>query len=114
MFKVKDGYKAESQTPETRELFGSTKKLIEKTKNGENFERVEVVLVRRNLPDNQYQQISEVLYTFAPQKNVKASNLVFLKIHINEFDEIIITFTDENGRPLETENKVDLTLLVNK
>ena len=35
MFKVKDGYKAESQTPETRELFGSTKKLIEKTKNGE-------------------------------------------------------------------------------
>ena len=114
MFKVKDGYKAESQTPETRELFGSTKKLIEKTKNGENFEVVEVFLVERNLPDNQYQQTSEVLYTFAPNKNVKASNLVFLKIHVNEVDEIIITFTDENGRPLERENKVDLTLLVNK
>ena len=40
MFKVKDGYKAESQTPETRELFGSTKKLIEKTKNGEILEEL--------------------------------------------------------------------------
>ena len=35
VFKIKDGYKLELQTPETVKLFGSTKKLIDKTKNGE-------------------------------------------------------------------------------
>ena len=33
VFKIKDGYKLELQTPETMKLFGSTKKLIDKTKN---------------------------------------------------------------------------------
>ena len=59
MFKIKDGYKLELQTPETMKLFGSTKKLIDKTKNGEkvpSLEVVEVVLVQCNLVDNQYQQ----------------------------------------------------------
>ena len=40
-------------------LFGSTKKLIDKTKNGEyvqSLEVVVVVLVQFNLVDNQYQQ----------------------------------------------------------
>ena len=46
--------------------------------------------------------------------NVEPSNLVFLKTYDTEFDEIIITFTDQNGRPLKTEDKVDLTLLINK
>ena len=52
MLKTKDGYKVELQTPEGIELFGSTKKLIDKTKNGENIpslEVVEVVLVQCNL-----------------------------------------------------------------
>ena len=31
--------------------------------------------------------------------NVEPSNLVFLRAHNTEFDEIIITFTDQNGRP---------------
>ena len=64
VFKIKDGYKLELQTPETMKLLGSTKKLIGKTKNGENvpsLEVVEVVLVQGNLVDNQYQQKSEVL-----------------------------------------------------
>ena len=30
------------------------------------------------------------------------------------FDEIIITFTDKNGKPLQIEDKADLTLLINK
>ena len=48
VFKRKDEYKLELQTPETMKLFHSTKKLINKTKNGENvpsLEEVEVVLV---------------------------------------------------------------------
>ena len=46
--------------------------------------------------------------------NVELSNLMFLKIYNTEFDEIIITFTDQNGRPLETEDNVHLALLINK
>ena len=123
VFKIKDGYKLELQTPETMKLFGSTKKLIDKTKNGEkvpSLEVVEVVLVQCNLVDNQYQQKSEVLYIFTPNKsyayflNVEPSNLVFLKTYNTGFDEIMITFIDQNGRPLEIEDKVNLTLPIKK
>ena len=103
-------------------LFGSTK-LIQKTKNGENvmsLEVVEVVLVQCTLIGYQYQQKSEVLYTFTPKKsyayllNVEPSNLLFLKTYNTEFDDITITFTDQNGRSLEIEDKVNLILLINK
>ena len=33
MFKIKDGFKLDLQTPKLIKLFGSTKKLIDKTKN---------------------------------------------------------------------------------
>ena len=59
MYQIKDGYKLELQTPETMKLFGNTKKLIDKTKNGENMasvEVVEVVLVQYNFVENQYPQ----------------------------------------------------------
>ena len=99
------------------------KKLIDKTTNGENVSRlevVEVVSVECNLVDNQYQQNSEVLYIFTPNKsyayllNVEPSNLVFLKTYNTEFDEIIITFTGQNSRMLEIEDKVNLTMLINE
>ena len=67
VFKIKYGYKLELQTPETIKSFGSTKKLIEKTKNGEKVSCL--VLVQCNLVDNQYQQKSEVLNTFTPNKS---------------------------------------------
>ena len=35
MFKIKNGYETELETPEIMKLFGSTKKLLDKTKNGE-------------------------------------------------------------------------------
>ena len=46
--------------------------------------------------------------------NVAPNNLVFLKISNTEFDEIIITFTDQNDRLLEIENKVNLRLLLSR
>ena len=61
-----------------------------------------------------------MLDTFTPNKsyayllNVELSNLIFLETYNIEFDEIVITFTDQNGKPLELEEKVDLTLLSNK
>ena len=84
------------------------------------LEVVEVDVMQWDLVDNQCQQKFEVLYTFTPNKsyayllNIEASNLMLLKICNTEFDEIIIIFTDQNGRPLEIESKVILTLLFNK
>ena len=39
---------------------------------------------------------------------------MFLETCSPAFDEIIITFTDQNGRPLEIEDKYNLTLFINK
>ena len=86
LFKGKDGYKLELQMPETMKSFSNTKKLTDKAK-AENISSLDVVLVQCNLVDNQYQQKSEVLCAFAPNKsyayllNVESSNLVFLKIY---------------------------------
>ena len=123
MFKIKDGYNLELQTSETMKMFGSTKILIDKTKNGENvqtLEVVEVLLLQCNLVDNQYQQKSEVLYIFTSNNsiayllNIEPSTLVFLTTYNTWFDEIILTFTDQNRRPLEIDDKVNLTLLINR
>ena len=43
LLQIKDWYKLELQTPETMKLFGSTKKIIDKTKNGEKVPSLEVV-----------------------------------------------------------------------
>ena len=54
---------------ETMQLLG--KKYIDKNKYGEivpRLETVEVVLVHCNLVNNNYQQASKVLFTFAPNK----------------------------------------------
>ena len=52
--------------------------------------------------------------SYAYLLNVKSINLVFLKTYNTEFDYIIIAFTDQNGRPLEIELTVNLTLFINK
>ena len=52
-------------------LLGSTKKVVDKDKNGENapkLESVKVVLVHCNLVKNDYQHTSKVLFTFVPNK----------------------------------------------
>ena len=96
-------------------LFGSTKKLIDKTKNEEKVSSlnvVEAVLVQCNLVDNQQQQKPEVLYTFTPNKayvyllNVEPSNLVFLKTYDTEFDKIIITILGQNKISQSDQNKL--------
>ena len=51
-------------TPETVRLLGSTKKVVDKDKDGDNapkLESVEVVLVHCNLVENDYQHGSKVL-----------------------------------------------------
>ena len=71
VFKIKGRYKLELLTPETMRLLGSTKKDVDKDKNGEivpKLESVEVVLVHCNLVKNDYQHTSKVLFSFVPNK----------------------------------------------
>lgn len=82
------------------------------------LEVVEVVLACYNLVDNQHQQNFDLLYTFTPNKtyahqlNIEPGNLLFLKTYNIEFEDIIIIFTDKNGRLLEIDIKIRLTLLI--
>ena len=61
-----------------------------------------------------------MLCTFIPNKcyayllNVEPSNLLLWKTYNTDFDEIIIVFTDQNGRTSKIEGQVDLALLINK
>ena len=71
VFKIKSGHKIELLIPETMKLLGSTKKVVEKDKNGENvpkLESAEVVLAHCSLVKNDYQHASKVLFTFVPNK----------------------------------------------
>ena len=65
-------------------LLGNTKNKITKDKNGENEPHLE---------------ITEVV-------------LVFLKTFNSEYDEIIVWFTDQNSKPLEIEDRINLTMVI--
>ena len=70
-FKIKTGYYFEFLTPETMKVLGRTENKITKDKNGENvlhLEITEVLLAHCNIVNNDYQQVSRVLYTFVPNK----------------------------------------------
>ena len=121
VFKMKNGYKLELQTPETMKLLQAFAKINREKYEAKvsSLERVEVVLAQCNLVDNQYQQKFEVLYPFTPNNsyayllNAEPRNLVFLKTYNTVLDEIIITFMDQNSRTLEVQDKVNLQLLIN-
>ena len=120
-FKIKRGYYPELLTPETMKLLGSTESKITKDKNGENvpyLEIAELVLTHCNIVNNDYQQNSRTLYTFIPNKpcgsllEISPPNHIFLKTFNSEFQEIKVRFTDQNNRPLDVEDNINLTLIV--
>ena len=101
-------------------LLVSTENKITKDNNGENvphLEIKEVVLIHCNIVNNDYQQDSRVLYTFFPNKSFGSSleispkNHIFLKTFNSEFQAIEAQFTDQNSQPLETEDRIKLTLV---
>ena len=102
-------------------LLRSTKNKITKDKNGENVphpEITEVVLIHCNISNNNYQRDSGVLYTFVPNKpfgsllEISPTNHIFLKTFNSEYDEIKVWFTDQNNRPLEMEDRINLTMVI--
>ena len=121
IFEIKNGYSLELLTPEAMKLLGSTKNKITKDKNGENLthlEITEVVLVHYDIVNNDYQQNSRVLYTFVPNKpfgsllEISPTNHIFLKTFNSEYDEIKVWFTDQNSKPLEIEDRINLTMVI--
>ena len=95
-------------------------KIISRQKKIKHFEKapsLEVVLVQCNFVENQYQQNSEVLYTYTHNKsyayllNDVPSNLVFLKAYNAELYDIILTIIDH--RPFEIEEKANMSLFIN-
>ena len=84
-----------------------------------HLERSKVVLVHYNTASNDYQQNLRVLYRFAPNKlfgqslDISPKNVVLLKTFNQEFPFIELLFTDQNSKPLEIEDKINITLLIN-
>ena len=102
-------------------LLGSTKKDVDKYKDGENvpkLESVEVVLVRCNLVKNDYQHTSKVLFTVVPNKqfrqliNILPHSLTMMNTVNTEFSSVEVWFTDQVGRAIEIEDNVNLTLII--
>ena len=103
-------------------LLGNTKIKITKNENGENvhnLEYAEVVLIHCNIVNNDYQQDSRALYAFVPNKSFgqlldsKPRTFLFLKRFNSEFSYIEIWFTDQNSQPLDIEDRLNITLLIN-
>ena len=82
---------------------GSIQKQIEKNKNSEhvqNLEIVEVVLIYCNVVNNNYQQTPKLLFTFVPDKmfgqliTISPHPLIMLNTTNTEFSYIEVWFTN--------------------
>ena len=122
-FKIKTGYKLELWSKETMKLLGSSKSVIDSDKNGElvpKLESVDLVLINCNLVNNTYQKASKVLFTFVPDKTfgqlmtTSPHSLIMLKTVNTEFSFVEVWFTDQDNRPLEIEDNVNITMIVGK
>ena len=119
--KLKNRYSLELLTPEAMKLLGSAKNKITEDKNSENvphLEITEILLLHCNIVNNDYLQDSRVRYTFVPNKpfgsllEISQIKHIFLKTFNSEYDEIKVWFTDQNRKPLEIEDRINLSLVI--
>ena len=105
MFKIETGYYLKFLRPVTVKCLGSTRKRINKNKNGENIphlEITEVVLFHVNIANNHYQHDSRILHTFVSNKSfslllhVSPKSFIFKKKINSEFSYIEVWFSDQN------------------
>ena len=84
-----------------------------------HLEITELVLVHCSIVNNNYQQDSRVLYTFFPNKaygqllDISPKNFIFLEAFDSDFWYIEVWFTDQNSKPLEIEDKVNIIIVIN-
>ena len=71
-----------------------------------------------NLANNSYQQASKVFFTFVPNKQysqlitISPHLLTMLKTTNVELQSIQLWFPDQNNRPLEIEDSLNITLII--
>ena len=122
-FKIKTGYYITLLTPETMKLLGNTRNKITKDKNGENTLHSEitgVVLNHCNIVSNDYQNDTRILgiinrsnKSFGLLLDISPKTFMFLKTFNSEFSHIEVWFTEQNSKPLEIGDKVNITLVSN-
>ena len=102
-------------------LLGSTKSIIDSDKNSElvpKLESVDLVLMHCNLVNNDYQKASRVLFTFVPNKSygqlmtTVPHPLTMLKTVNTEFSFVEVCLTDQDNKPLEIEDNVNITMII--
>ena len=82
-----------------------------------HLEIVELVLAHCNLVNNDYQQDSRILHTFVSSNpfgsllEISPTNQIFSKTFNSEFQEVKVWFTDQNIKPLEVEDRINITLI---
>ena len=84
-------------------LLGSTKKSVDKDKDGKNvpkLESVEVFLGHCNLVKNDYRHTSKVLYTFVPNKQFHKYFMTMNTVN-SEYFSVEIWFTDQANKALD-------------
>ena len=64
------------------------------------------------------QQYSRILYAFVPSKSFRqlldiSLKKLLLKTFNSEFSYSKVLFTDQNSKPLERENKINITFIIN-
>ena len=120
-FKSKSGYSLKPLTPETMKLLGSTRNKITEDKNGQNvlhLETTEIVLVHRDIVNNNDQEYSRVLYIFVPNEpfgsllGISLTNHIFLKTFYSEYSKTIVWLTDQNSILLQIEDRINLTMVI--
>ena len=94
---------------------------MDKDKDGELVPKIEVanlVLMHCNLVNNVYQQTYKVLFAFVPNTQfgqlitVESNSSIMIKTLNAESSFIEIYFTNQNNLPLETEDDVNITLVI--
>ena len=105
VFRTKTGCKIELLSLETMKLLESTTEDVDQDKDGEDVPKLqsfEVILVHCNLLNNNYQ--------FGQLINIAHHSL--LNTSNTEFSSIEVWFTDENSKPLDIEDNVNMTLII--
>ena len=70
-----------------------------------------------NLVNNNYQQASQVLFSFVPNKQfgqlitIAPHSLTILNTTKTGFSSTEVWFTDQNSKPFEIEDNVNMTLI---
>ena len=95
--------------------------IIDTAKTGENVPRLEIVrnvLVFSNLVQNVYLQDSKLLFSFVPNSrfgsllSITPQVLKYCDTVDSIFDYIEISFTDQNGRPLEIDDDITASIII--